>query len=116
MTRATLKRKIVALATSRNFKSVSPARDIALRLRKDLQAVGIPDEDHFIVVLNMMPKPKKTPKPVSTEELMTALEESVKLQSHYAILLNEWDGGQRITFANADKWIARLRKCKRMKP
>jgi hypothetical protein len=43
------------------------------------------------------------------DELRTALEESVKLQSHYAELLNMHDGGRRIGFANADAWIARLR-------
>jgi len=40
----------------------------------------------------------------------TALEESVKLQSHYAGLLNQWDGGQRMPFDNADSWIKRLRQ------
>jgi len=34
--------------------------------------------------------------------------ESVKLQSHYAVLLNHLDGGERLTFASADEWIARL--------
>jgi hypothetical protein len=41
-------------------------------------------------------------------ELQRALDESVKLQSHYAGLLNQYDGGQRIQFANADEWIKRL--------
>jgi hypothetical protein len=44
-------------------------------------------------------------------ELRAALEESVKLQSHYATLLNAWDGGQRLTFVNADEWLARLKEC-----
>lgn len=44
-----------------------------------------------------------------TRDLRTALEESVKLQSHYAHLLNMHDGGQRVGFTNADDWIARLR-------
>ncbi len=37
-----------------------------------------------------------------------ALGESVKLQSHYAQLLNMHDGGERIGFTDADEWIARL--------
>ena len=37
-----------------------------------------------------------------------ALEESVKLQSHYAELLNQYDGGQRISFKDADDWKYRL--------
>lgn len=40
--------------------------------------------------------------------LYAALEESVKLQSHYAGLLNQYDGGQRLVFLDADAWIARL--------
>jgi hypothetical protein len=38
-----------------------------------------------------------------------ALEESVKLQSHYAGLLNQMDGGRRLQFANGQEWEARLR-------
>lgn len=43
-------------------------------------------------------------------ELRIALRESVKLQSHYAKLLNQWDGGHRIIFKNSDAWISRLRE------
>jgi hypothetical protein len=43
------------------------------------------------------------------EALHTALEESVKLQSHYAGIMNNHDGGARLQFANAEAWIARLR-------
>lgn len=45
-------------------------------------------------------------------EMRVALEESVKLQSHYAMLINMHDGGERIQFANADAWLARLRDAK----
>lgn len=41
-------------------------------------------------------------------ELKQALEESVKLQSHYAMLLNSWDGGERMSFKDADAWMNRL--------
>lgn len=40
-----------------------------------------------------------------------ALEESVKLQSHYAELLNMYDGGKRIGFVSAAVWIERLKEC-----
>lgn len=40
--------------------------------------------------------------------LHAALEESVKLQSHYAALLNVHDGGQRMTFNDAAAWLERL--------
>jgi hypothetical protein len=46
------------------------------------------------------------------EEIWNALEESVKLQSHYATLLNQHDGGERTTFADAHAWIQRLRDVK----
>jgi len=48
----------------------------------------------------------------STGEIWEALKESVKLQSHYAALLNSYDFGQRISFAGPNEWIARLRKIK----
>lgn len=41
--------------------------------------------------------------------LMGALEESVKLQSHYANLLNMHDGGERMQFETAHDWLDRLR-------
>ena len=41
-------------------------------------------------------------------KLEEALEQSVELQSHYAELLNMHDGGQRLTFANAEAWLDRL--------
>lgn len=44
------------------------------------------------------------------EELREALAESLKLQSHYAELLNAHDGGQRMTFPDVDSWLARLRE------
>lgn len=42
------------------------------------------------------------------KELEIALNESLKLQSHYARLLNQYDGGKRKTFPTVDKWIERL--------
>lgn len=37
-------------------------------------------------------------------ELESALRESLKLQSHYATLLNQYDGGKRIVFEDAEAW------------
>lgn len=45
--------------------------------------------------------------------LREALKESVKLQSHYAMLLNGWDGGKRIEFKSSDEWLERLAGDKR---
>ena len=42
------------------------------------------------------------------EKLMKALEEIVKLQSYYAGLLNQYDGGERKQFKSADEFIKRL--------
>ena len=47
--------------------------------------------------------------------LKAALEESVKLQAHYAKLLNMHDGGQRIQFKSADEWLARLERIEKAK-
>jgi hypothetical protein len=41
-------------------------------------------------------------------DMREALDESVKLQGHYADLLNAYDGGSRIIFANGDDWMNRL--------
>lgn len=49
---------------------------------------------------------------VSPDELHEALDESVRLQSHYAALLNQYDGGGRMVFPDADAWIQRLRDLK----
>jgi len=43
------------------------------------------------------------------EILEKCLEESVKLQSHYAELLNMYDGGERKTF-DKNTWIDRLKE------
>ena len=41
-------------------------------------------------------------------EVQHALVESVKLQAHYAALLNMHDGGQRLIFPTVEAWLARL--------
>ena len=38
----------------------------------------------------------------------TALEKSVELQSHYAELLNGYDGGKRLMFSSVEAWMNRL--------
>jgi hypothetical protein len=43
-----------------------------------------------------------------TCELVKALEASVKLQSHYAGLLNQYDGGNRMQFDSPFAWLKRL--------
>lgn len=40
--------------------------------------------------------------------LRAALDESIRLQSHYAALLNDYDGGERMRL-NSDTWLSRLR-------
>jgi len=46
------------------------------------------------------------------KQLVEALSESVKLQSHYAGLLNMHDEGGRMMFANSDEWLKRLKHLK----
>jgi len=48
------------------------------------------------------------------EELEVALDESLKLQSHYAKLLNMHDGGKRIGFKTTEEWINRLKEIKKI--
>ncbi len=40
-------------------------------------------------------------------KLKDSLEKSVKLQGHYAKLLNMFDGGERIIFKDAEEWMNR---------
>lgn len=42
------------------------------------------------------------------KRLREALAESVKLQSHYASILNGYDGGRRMQFGSAEEWLDRL--------
>jgi hypothetical protein len=44
------------------------------------------------------------------ESLRVALRESLRLQSHYAELLNVSDGGERRIFRSPDEWMERLRE------
>jgi hypothetical protein len=44
------------------------------------------------------------------DEVWYALEEAIKLQAHYAELINMHDGGQRIAFKTAKEFLDRLRK------
>ena len=39
-----------------------------------------------------------------------ALEESLKLQRHYEMLLNMYDDGQRREFKSSEEWIERLKE------
>jgi hypothetical protein len=50
------------------------------------------------------------------DELFIALKESLKLQKHYALLLNQYDGGNRIVFSSVEDWVARLRKVGTLTP
>jgi hypothetical protein len=54
-------------------------------------------------------KLRSMPTAIIIRGLEIALEESVKLQSHYAKLLNMHDGGRRMQFAGSKEWIDRLR-------
>lgn len=47
---------------------------------------------------------------VEHDEVLVGLIELVKLQAHYATLLNMHDGGERHAFASAAEWMARLRE------
>lgn len=47
--------------------------------------------------------------------LDAALLSSLGLQSHYARLLNQYDGGKRKRFHSVDEWIERLRECGELK-
>jgi len=47
-------------------------------------------------------------KDTQIKNLTKALEESLKLQAHYAELLNNYDGGNRLIFKTKEAWMNRL--------
>lgn len=49
---------------------------------------------------------KEAPKSV----MLIALQESLKLQAHYAGILNDYDGGERMIFKSVSQWLERLKK------
>lgn len=66
---------------------------------------GLEQENADLVIVNLLLRGEN-------EKLKVALRESVKLQSHYARLLNGWDGGERTIFGSMDEWLASLDECK----
>lgn len=46
---------------------------------------------------------------IEKAELYKALEESLRIQSHYAKLLNMYNGGQRLKFDSVLNFVLRLR-------
>jgi hypothetical protein len=51
---------------------------------------------------------RKLPDEIQAIRLHAALDALVALSSHYALLLNVHDGGDRQPVADADAWILRL--------
>jgi hypothetical protein len=49
-------------------------------------------------------------------QLQYGLEESLKLQSHYAELLNMYDHGERIQFDTVEEWLQRIEQVKLQRP
>lgn len=53
---------------------------------------------------------RSTGEPIQDRDLVQALEHSLSLQSHYAKLLNQFDGGERRGFSSVTEWMDRLRE------
>lgn len=49
----------------------------------------------------------------AVSDLRSALEESLRLQAHYAKLLNMYDGGSRMVFGSVEEWLERLKEMER---
>jgi len=45
---------------------------------------------------------------IERDAIKNALEQLISLSTHYAKLLNMYDGGKRIGFKNADEWMERV--------
>lgn len=86
--------------------------------KNDSPSLVCPDCGRYPFQLVPHDCPARATPPVSEPDatLRTALEESIKLQSHYARLLNMYDGGDRLSFPNAEAWIRRLVECGKLPP
>lgn len=68
----------------------------------------------ILTAANQFPASEAKPLPIlkaaseRIAELEAALAESIKLQSHYAALLNMHDGGERVGFESAQEWLERM--------
>lgn len=93
-----------------------PAPEVATDMdlmRRNLALIGAGDKRALRVSVEhyaWLSKDRIAARRDADDELRQALEESVKLQTHYADLLNMHDGGSRLTFTDADAWLARLRE------
>lgn len=54
--------------------------------------------------------------PAEVRDILDAFEELVRLQSHYATLLNMYDGGERHEFVSTKEWFDRLAELRKRKP
>ena len=66
-----------------------------------------PDFDHLEEALQILAEARTDRMEIAT--LKSALKESLQLQSHYAVLLNRFDAGERMTFPTVESWLDRLR-------
>lgn len=90
-------------------------KDFENRLRSKVEGYSVDNID--ILVRNLYIETARLFQ--SPSKLEKALEESLKLQCHYASLLNQYDGGQRMIFKDSEEWIARLdyvKKCEENLP
>jgi hypothetical protein len=88
--------------------------DVARKLLANIRFVD--DDEDPDPAIELIAAALQSERSAATDKARRALEESVKLQSHYAALLNDYDGGKRLTFASADEWIARLEKIAALTP
>ena len=60
------------------------------------------------IIRESIDKGEYYPKSLAEDVMQIALRESLKLQSHYAQLLNDWDGGKRHIFKSVGEWVAKI--------
>ena len=60
------------------------------------------------IIRESIDKGEYYPKSLAEDVMQIALRESLKLQAHYAQLLNDYDGGKRHIFKSVSEWIAKI--------
>lgn len=88
----------------------NPLEAVALSVMLHAQALA-QENKNLKQTLNGILLKAQTP---AEEKLREALEESLKLQSHYAGLLNHYDDGHRKVFKSAEEWVTVLDESKKV--
>ena len=80
--------------------------------KRDFENQTVLDEIHNSLQDRQLLLTEREELRTEAHRVMAALRESLKLQCHYAKLLNMHDGGERMTFQTPAQWMDRIDDCR----